>query len=90
MLSSVLRSATAIRVNIQIMRAIVRLRRASLVSQKLMFLVEDLSTRVDSHDAAINELVESIRQIVAAPAKDRSRPIGFTADVEDREDSKRK
>jgi hypothetical protein len=90
MLSSVLRSDTAIRVNIEIMRAFVRLRRAALVSQQLMALIEELSTRVDSHDAAINELVESIRQIVAAPAKGRSRPIGFTADVEDWETFKRK
>jgi hypothetical protein len=90
MLSSVLRSDTAIRVNIEIMRAFVRLRRAAIVSQKLMSLIEDLSARVDSHDAVISELVESIRQLVAAPARGRSRPIGFTADVQDRETSKRK
>ena len=35
MLSSVLRSDTAVRVNIEIMRAFVRLRRASIVSQQL-------------------------------------------------------
>jgi len=59
MLSSVLRSATAVQVNIAIMRAFVRLRRASLVSGELMKLIEDLSERVDSHDAVIGELVEA-------------------------------
>ena len=38
MLSSVLRSETAVRVNIEIMRAFVRLRRAALVSAQVMAL----------------------------------------------------
>jgi hypothetical protein len=83
MLSSVLRSDTAVRVNIEIMRAFVRLRRAALVSGQVMALVEDLSKRVDVHDAVITDLVESIRQMVEGAGTTRSRPIGFTADVED-------
>jgi hypothetical protein len=82
MLSSVLRSDTAVRVNIQIMRAFVRLRRAAVASDKVMALVEDLSKRVDVHDAVITDIVESIRQMVEAPDRGRSRPIGFTADLE--------
>ena len=82
MLSSVVRSETAIRVNIEIMRAFVRLRRAGIVSAQVMALVEDLSKRVDVHDAVITDIVESIRQIVDGPGKGRSRPIGFTADLE--------
>ncbi len=82
MLSSVLRSDTAVRVNIEIMRAFVRLRRAAMVSSQLMSLVEDLSKRVDTHDAVISDIVESIRQLVDPPAHGRARPIGFTADLE--------
>jgi hypothetical protein len=82
MLSSVVRSETAIRVNIEIMRAFVRLRRAGIVSAQVMALVEDLSKRVDVHDAVITDIVESIRQIVNGPGQGRSRPIGFTADLE--------
>jgi hypothetical protein len=89
MLSSVLRSDTAIRVNIEIMRAFVRLRRAAVVSEQLMAFIEDLSTRVDGHDIVITNLVESIRQIVEVPAKGRAKPIGFTADVESGESSAR-
>ena len=70
MLSSVLRSDTAVRVNIEIMRAFVRLRRAAMVSSQLMSLVEDLSKRVDTHDAVISDIVESIRQIVDRPRTD--------------------
>ena len=82
MLSSVLRGETAVRVNIEIMRAFVRLRRASLASERRMPLIEDLSKRVDAHDAVITDLVDSIRQIVEGPAGSTSRPIGFTADID--------
>ncbi len=82
MLSSVLRSETAVRVNIEIMRAFVRLRRAALVSSQVMALVEDLSKRVDLHDAVITDIVESIRQLVEGKGNPRSRPIGFTADID--------
>lgn len=82
MLSSVLRSDTAVRVNIEIMRAFVRLRRAAIVSDKVMALVEDLSKRVQVHDAVITDIVESIRQIVEGPGAGRTRPIRFTADLE--------
>lgn len=82
MLSSVLRSETAVRVNIEIMRAFVRLRHAAIVSDKVMALVEDLSKRIDVHDAVISDIVESIRQIVDGPGIGRARPIGFTADLE--------
>ena len=82
MLSSVLRSEAAVRMNIAIMRAFVRLRRAAIVSGQVMALVEDLSKRVDVHDAVITDLVESIRRMVEGPESARSRPIGFTADFE--------
>jgi hypothetical protein len=82
MLSTVLRSAIAVQVNIAIMRAFVRLRRASLLSGDLMKLIEDLSERVDSHDVVIGDLVEAIRQLATSPPGVRSRPIGFTADLD--------
>ena len=81
MLSSDLRSATAVRANIEIMRAFVRLRRAALVSQQLLRLVEELSQRVDSHDQAIAAVVAAIKDIVSVPGPAKSRPIGFTADL---------
>jgi len=82
MLSSVLRSDTAVAVNIEIMRAFVRLRRASLMSSELMKLIEDLSERIDSHDQVIGGLVEAIRELAECPPRERSRPIGFTADLD--------
>jgi hypothetical protein len=81
MLSSVLRSETAVRVNVEIMRAFVRLRRAAAVSGEILKLVEDLASRVDSHDLAIEQLIESIRALTESSESRRSRPIGFIADI---------
>lgn len=77
MLSSVLRSPAAIAVNIEIMRAFVRLRRASVVSERLISVVAELSERVDTHDAAIKNLILTIRRLVAPGAAPTTRPIGF-------------
>lgn len=84
MLSSILRSPTAVSINIEIMRTFVRLRRAALVSQQLTRLVADLSRRVDSHEGAIRSLVAAIEELVSAASATKSRPIGFTADREQR------
>lgn len=78
MLSSVLRSPRAVQVNIEIMRAFVRLRRAAIISSELMKLVDDLSVKVESHDQAIGELVGAIRRMMDPPAEPERRRIGFT------------
>ena len=77
MLSSVLRSSAAVSVNIEIMRAFVRLRRASVVSEKLLSVVAELAQRVDAHDSAIKSLIETIRHLVEPAPPRRRRPIGF-------------
>lgn len=76
MLSSVLRSPAAVTVNIEIMRVFVRLRRASLMSEQVVGLIAELSKRVDDHDAAIKDIVETIRALVDTP-KGTKRSIGF-------------
>jgi hypothetical protein len=81
MLSSVLRSPTAVQVNIEIMRAFARLRGAAAVSRELIALVNSLAKRVAGHDVVIQDIVNTIQDILkSAPAS--SRPIGFTADLE--------
>ena len=76
MLSSVLRSPAAVRVNIEIMRVFVRLRRAALVSEQVVGLVTELAKRVDDHDAALKDIIETIRTLIDAPRPSR-RAIGF-------------
>jgi hypothetical protein len=73
MLSSVLNSKRAIMVNIEIMRAFVRLR-------LLLSANADLARQLDAlerkYDAQFKAVFDAIRELMAPPAKPK-RPIGF-------------
>lgn len=76
MLSSVLRSKGAIRANISIMRAFVKVRELGAQNREIMQKLDALESRVDRHDADIGALIDSIREEVASPEPPRRR-IGF-------------
>jgi hypothetical protein len=76
MLSSVLRSDRAVKVNIAIMRAFVRLREALETNRELARRFAELEKHVGKHDAEIAAIIDAIRQLMAPPAKPR-REIGF-------------
>lgn len=85
MRSSVLRSERAIKVNIEIMRAFVRLRR--LLSENAE-LATKLATLERRYDQQFKTVFDAIRQLMA-PAESSKRPIGFTADVLTKEKPKK-
>ena len=76
MLSSVLNSQSAVKMNIAIMRAFVQLRRALEANRELARKFSELEQRIDKHDSEIAAILEAIRQLMAPPAKPR-REIGF-------------
>ena len=76
MLSSVLRSERAVKVNIAIMRAFVRLRKALETNRALAQKFAELEKRVGTHDDEIAAIIEAIRQLIAPTSKPR-REIGF-------------
>ncbi len=76
MLSSVLRSARAVKVNIAIMRAFVRLRAALEANRELGRKFSELEGRVGKHDAEIAAIIDAIRRLMAPPIKP-AREIGF-------------
>jgi len=76
MLSSVLNSVRAVKVNIAIMRAFVRLRRMLDTNRELAEKFVELERRVGKHDEEIVAILEAIRQLTAPPEKPR-REIGF-------------
>ena len=84
MLSSVLGSERAIAVNIEIMRAFVRLRGLLVSNKELARRFEQLEARLDKkladHDDDIAAILSVIRQLMNPPAPKR-RGIGFTADL---------
>ena len=76
MFSSVLKSGRAVRVNIAIMRALVKLRHALDTNRELARKFEQLKKRVGEHDEEIIAILEAIRQLMAPPKKPR-RQIRF-------------
>jgi ORF6N domain len=76
MLSSVLNSERAIKVNIAIMRAFVKLRQTLETNRNLARKFSDLEQRVGKHDQEIASILEAIRRLMAPPEKPR-REIGF-------------
>ena len=80
MLSSVLHSERAVEINVQIMRAFVRLREMMASNKDLARKLDALERKLESHDIHIRSLFEAIRQLMASPTdseqKDQ-REIGF-------------
>jgi hypothetical protein len=73
MLSSVLRSERAVRVNVEIMRAFVRLRKILAVNTELAARLDELERRVGKHDEQFNAVIRTIRQLMEA-ARDAPAP----------------
>ena len=76
MLSSVLNSERAVKVNIAIMRAFARLHEVLETNGELAQKFNELEKRVGKHDEKIDAILEAIRQLMAPPTKPR-REIGF-------------
>jgi len=76
MLSSVLRSKRAVQVNVEIIRAFVRLRQILATNKELS---EKLSELEEKYDYQFKVVFDAIRQLMTPPAK-KKRPIGFIWD----------
>src|SRR5881275_2255512 len=76
MLSSVLRSERAVKVNIAIMRAFVKLRETLETNREFARKFSELEKRVGKHDEEIAAIIDAIRQLMAPPEKPK-REIGF-------------
>lgn len=76
MLSSVLRSKTAIAVNIEIMRAFVELRQAASSYAAIEKRLERIERGMGEHDNQLEQVFGALRQLIAAPSEPK-RPIGF-------------
>ena len=78
MLSSVLRSKRAVQVNVEIMRAFVRLRRLLASHEELRDRLDELEKKCDEKFGVV---FEAIKQLMALPQGKGSR-IGFRAGKE--------
>ena len=75
MLSSVLRSKKAVRANISIMRAFVKIRELGSQNREILRKLSTVENRVDRHDADIGALIDAIREDVQPDEPQRK--IGF-------------
>jgi hypothetical protein len=76
MLSGVLRSQRAIHVNIEIMRAFIRLRQMIATHVELARRLDALEKKYDAQFKQVKQVFEGIRQLMSPPEPKR-RPIGF-------------
>ncbi|MSR78153.1 MAG: ORF6N domain-containing protein [Candidatus Omnitrophica bacterium] len=76
MLSSVLRSQRAVRVNIAIMRAFVQLREIFSTHKELAYKLQELEGKIDKHDGEIQAIFKAIQDLMTPPEKPKRR-IGF-------------
>ena len=79
MLSSILNSKKAIKVNIQIMRAFVKLREILSTHKELAQKLKELELKIDSHDQQIQAIFDVINQLITPPDPPK-RKMGFTID----------
>jgi hypothetical protein len=78
MLSSVLRSPRAVQVNIEIIRAFVRLRRLLAAPGELVEQLQQLAKTVDLHDEQIRAITQVLQQMMAPVEDKQDKPrIGF-------------
>ncbi len=76
MLSSVLNSEQAIKVNIQIMRIFTKLREMLLTHKDILLKLEQIEHKLLQHDDEIQIIFDHIKQLLN-PAQPKRNPIGF-------------
>jgi hypothetical protein len=74
MLSSVLRSDRAVRVNIEVMRTFVKLRQMLSSNAEL---ARKLAALEKKYDAQFKVVFDAIRELMAPPAREKKHSIGF-------------
>ena len=81
MLSSVLNSGQAIKINITIMRAFVKLREMLSTNKELAHKLAQLENKIERHDGEIKAIFNAIRQLMIPP-ETKKRKIGFKRENE--------
>ena len=77
MLSSVLKSRTAVKVNIEIMRTFTRLREILLSHKDLALKLDKLSQTVNGHERNFQVVFRAIKELVTQPPEKPKPQIGF-------------
>ncbi|MBU0588529.1 MAG: ORF6N domain-containing protein [Gammaproteobacteria bacterium] len=84
MAASVLNSDRAVEMSVYVVRAFVQLRELLSSHKALADKLSELERRVTHHDNSLAEVINAIRALMVQP-KPANRPIGFTADLDDKQ-----
>jgi hypothetical protein len=76
MLSSVLNSEIAIKVNIQIIRIFSRMRELLLTHKEILLKLEQLEKKLTNHDEEIEVIFDTLKELISPPTKERKK-IGY-------------
>ena len=71
MLSSILKSETAIQVNIQIIRVYSKMKQALLDNKDLMLKIEKMEQKMIGHEEDISAIFKALKKLLAAPAENK-------------------
>ena len=77
MAATVLNSRRAIEVSVYVVRAFVEMREALATHRQIAKRLDELERKVGTHDRAIGQILEAIRQLTTPPEGQRRRRIGF-------------
>ena len=77
MAASILNSPRAIQVSVYVVRAFVQMREALLVHKEMGKRLDELERKVGTHDRAVGQILEALRQLMQSPEMTRGRRIGF-------------
>jgi hypothetical protein len=76
MAATVLNSAQAVKMSVFVVRAFVRLRDMLAANRQLASQIEELEGHLETHDSAIQDIINALKQLMAPPSRTR-RKIGF-------------
>ena len=76
MAATVLNSKRAIEMSVFVVRAFVRMREMLLKNRQLAAKINELDRRLETHDTAIQDLIDAIKELMA-PEESSRRKIGF-------------
>ena len=76
MAATVLNSERAVQMSVFVVRAFVRLREMLATNRKLAGKIDELENRLDTHDSAIQDLIEAIKELMK-PEDPPRKSIGF-------------
>jgi hypothetical protein len=77
MLASVLKSKTAIRVNIQIIRIFIRMREVIMTHKDILIQLEKIEKKLSGHDQDLQTVFNYLKQLLISSVQSSRRRIGF-------------